>query len=262
VVNGGTITFTPASQSVSALSGTGGTVAFTSGAHTLTIAQASSTSYDGAITGSSVAVTKSGAGVLTLTGTNTYGGATTISAGTLKIDGSINNSAVSVASGGTLAGSGSAGATTLNSGGFISPANGSIGNLSLASLTFNGGGTLNLGLGSGTSSDSLTIAGAFTKGSVGQYTIDFGNTGTAGNTYTLATFGSSTFSSGADFTFANLASGVTGTFNLGTNDLTFTTTAAIPEPSTYAAILGIGALGFVIYRRRKASPAVAVTTEV
>ena len=41
-----------------------------------------------------------------------------------------------------------------------------------------------------------------------------------------------------------------GTFNLDSTGLTFTV-SAIPEPSTYAAILGIATLGFVAIRRRK-----------
>jgi hypothetical protein len=41
-----------------------------------------------------------------------------------------------------------------------------------------------------------------------------------------------------------------GTFTLDSTGLTFTV-AAIPEPSTYAAILGVATLGFVAIRRRK-----------
>jgi hypothetical protein len=42
-----------------------------------------------------------------------------------------------------------------------------------------------------------------------------------------------------------------GTFTLTSSALTFTSFAAIPEPSTYAAILGVATLGFVMIRRRK-----------
>jgi hypothetical protein len=43
-----------------------------------------------------------------------------------------------------------------------------------------------------------------------------------------------------------------GTFKLYQNgDFSFTSFAAIPEPSTYAAILGAATLGFVMIRRRK-----------
>jgi autotransporter-associated beta strand protein len=233
--------------------GTGGGTANIAGALTIS----------GAVTGST-SFTKSGAGTLTLSnGANSYSGGTIISAGTLNLTGSLTSATngVTVGSGATLAGTGSiAGPTTLSSGGFVAPASGSIGTLSLASFTFNGGGTLNLGLGSGSSSDTLAITGAFTKGSAGTYTIDFGNTGTAGNTYTLATFGSgnTTFASGNDFTFANLASGVAGTFSLSSTALTFSTTA-IPEPATYAALAGLGILGMAVYRRRRERSAAAVS---
>ncbi len=42
-----------------------------------------------------------------------------------------------------------------------------------------------------------------------------------------------------------------GTFNLDSTGLTFTSFQAIPEPSTYAAILGVATLGFAAIRRRK-----------
>jgi hypothetical protein len=45
-----------------------------------------------------------------------------------------------------------------------------------------------------------------------------------------------------------------GTFNLSANgELTFTAFTAIPEPSTYAAILGALTIGFVAIRRRRAA---------
>ena len=42
-----------------------------------------------------------------------------------------------------------------------------------------------------------------------------------------------------------------GTFNLDSTGLTFTAFTAIPEPSTYAAILGLVTVGFAAIRRRK-----------
>lgn len=253
-VNGGTIA---ASSGINSFAGS---VALGTGGGTANIA--GELTMSGAVTGST-SLTKSGAGLLTLSNTaNTYSGGTIISAGTLNLTGNLTSAAngVTVGNGATLAGTGSiAGPTTLSSGGFVSPASGGIGTLSLASLTFNGGGTLSLGLGSGSSSDTVAVTGAFTKGSAGTYTIDFGNTGTSGNTYTLVTFGSgnTTFASN-DFTFANIASGLTGTFAMSSTDLTFTTTA-IPEPATYAALVGLGVLGMAVYRRRRGRSAAAVS---
>ncbi len=49
-----------------------------------------------------------------------------------------------------------------------------------------------------------------------------------------------------------LNSGGMGTScNTGYFEITLTGTSAVPEPSTYAAIFGVLALGFAIYRRRK-----------
>ncbi|MBQ9693662.1 MAG: autotransporter-associated beta strand repeat-containing protein [Kiritimatiellae bacterium] len=65
------------------------------------------------------AVTKTGAGVLQLTGVNTYAGATTVSSGRLEIDGSVT-SAVTVANGASVGGTGTiTGDLTLNDGASI-----------------------------------------------------------------------------------------------------------------------------------------------
>ena len=64
---------------------------------------------------------KIGAGSLVLTAANTYTGPTTVNAGALVVNGSIANSAVTVNSGAILAGTGTVGATTINSGGTFAP---------------------------------------------------------------------------------------------------------------------------------------------
>ena len=49
-----------------------------------------------------------------------------------------------------------------------------------------------------------------------------------------------------------LDSGGMGTScNAGYFEITLTGTSTVPEPSTYAAIFGVLALGFAVYRRRK-----------
>ena len=79
----------------------------------------SSTLFSGVIQDGG-SLTKIGPGTLTLSGVNTYTGATTVNAGKLVVNGSIM-SAVTVNSGGTLGGSGTTGSVTVNSGGMVAP---------------------------------------------------------------------------------------------------------------------------------------------
>jgi autotransporter-associated beta strand protein len=84
-------------------------------------------------------IIKEGVGTLTLNATNTYTGTTIINAGTLVLNGTNTSSAITINSG-TLAGTGSGGDTTVESGGRISPGGSSIGTLATSTLTLNGGG--------------------------------------------------------------------------------------------------------------------------
>lgn len=81
---------------------------------------------------------KAGAGILVLTGLNTYTGDTTITGGVLRVDGSIATSNLAVTSGATLQGIGTVGNTSMA--GILSPGN------SVGTLTVNG--NLNLLAGS------------------------------------------------------------------------------------------------------------------
>jgi outer membrane autotransporter protein len=108
-------------------------------------------------------LSKSGAGTLTLNSSNSYTGATTINSGTLSVNGGIANSAVTIFSGGMLAGSGLVGATTISTGGGISPGNSS-GILDTGDLTLSGGGFYNWEIANvsgtpGTDWDSIRVGG-------------------------------------------------------------------------------------------------------
>jgi hypothetical protein len=164
-------------------------------------------------------------------------------------------STLAVASGGTVSGTGTVhGALTLNSGGKVSPGN-SIGTLTVdGNFTWNGGGTLEFQLDPGNSSDRITLSsGAFLKGTGSTFLFDFLSTGTAGNTYTLVSSTVVGTFAVQDFTYNNLAAGLSGEFSFSGNDLMFSV-SAIPEPSTYAAIFGVAALGFAAWRRRQQRP--------
>jgi autotransporter-associated beta strand protein len=132
-----------------------------------------SSTYSGTIEGTGNALTKVGAGILTLAGANTHTGGTTVSAGGLNVTGSLAGP-VSVASGATLSGTGTlSGAVTVSSGGAISLANGAASTLTVGSLSVDSanlsielGDLLNLGSGelalAGT--NTVTLAGAIAAG--------------------------------------------------------------------------------------------------
>lgn len=115
-------------------------------------------------------LTKSGAGMLTLSGNNSYAGATNVNAGTLRING--NQSAatglVTVASGATLAGSGTiGGSVNVLGGGILAPGN-SPGTLNIdGNLTLAGGSILNFefgeaGVAGGALNDLVNVGGNLT----------------------------------------------------------------------------------------------------
>ena len=122
------------------------------------------------------AVTKQGAGTLTMSAINTFSGATTVSAGELVVNGTNASSAVTVSSSTTLSGSGQVGGLTVS--GLLSPGN-SIGTLSAGSTTFAAGGAFQLEMFDWTSSggtgwDLLAITGDLTisSTSLNPFTID------------------------------------------------------------------------------------------
>ncbi|MFC4274365.1 autotransporter-associated beta strand repeat-containing protein [Achromobacter aloeverae] len=142
IVNGGTLDLHGYDLLASSLTGTGGTVAL--GGGTLTVDQATSGSYAGAIKGQGQVI-KDGAGTLTMSGGSDYSGPTTVRAGVLQA-GATNafsaNSAVTIESAATLD---------------VGNTNQAIGSLAGAGKVLIGTGTLATG-GDGT---STTYSGTF-----------------------------------------------------------------------------------------------------
>ncbi|MGO8916148.1 MAG: autotransporter domain-containing protein [Stellaceae bacterium] len=120
-VNGGTADVSGFATTLTALAGSGGTVAL--GSQALTLNQSTTTSFAGALTGSGSLV-KAGSGTLVLNGVCAIG-STTIAGGTLEIGdvghaGAELTSAVTIDAGGVLAAFGTvAGSVTSNSGGTV-----------------------------------------------------------------------------------------------------------------------------------------------
>ena len=168
---------------------------------------------------------KTGDGLLELTAANTMQGMILLNAGTLKLTGSIASSILTdVQNGATLTGTGTATQIVLESGGRLAPGSGGIGTLNATGLTWRSGGTGYFDLGAGGTADRIALgSGALVKGSAaGPFTFNFNGTGATGQVYTLATFGSTTFTA-ADFSATNLAPGVSGVFQVGAGSLIFTT---------------------------------------
>ncbi|WP_160300162.1 autotransporter outer membrane beta-barrel domain-containing protein [Devosia limi] len=196
--------------------GNGGTAGALSGnvanAGTLAFNRSDSSTYGGVISGNG-AVTKSGAGTLVLSGTNTYIGATSVNAGTLSVSGSIAASALTV-NGGALKGSGTVGTTTIASG--ILAAGNSIGTLTIAGgLDLGAAAVLQVevaagGNALGVHSDLVAVTGAVTIDPGATVQVGPVNSGDDGKTFA------------ADTTYTIITSaGLSGRFASVTDDFAF-----------------------------------------
>jgi autotransporter-associated beta strand protein len=145
------------------------------------------TTISGVVSGSGFGLIKTGTGILDLTATETYTGATAISNGTLRVNGSLDAaSAVTVASTGVLGGSGTVGGSvTVLAGGSIAPGN-SIGTLNIGgNLTHSGNLAIEVNR-SGSLSDQVNVTGTRTNAGTGTVTVsNLGAALQAGDTFTL-----------------------------------------------------------------------------
>ncbi|HYC70151.1 MAG TPA: autotransporter-associated beta strand repeat-containing protein [Opitutaceae bacterium] len=218
--------------------------------------------FDGAITdeGAGGSVILNTMGALVLTGANTYAGGTTVSAGRLFVNNAagsgLGSGAVSVLADAELGGAGFiAGAVEVMTDGLLNPGQAPH---AAGILTIEGGLTLHAGsllvFDLGASSDLLQVTGGtFSTPEAGVSFYFSPRTGFAAGTYNLidATGATLGLMDPGDFTILGPTAAYDSFFSLDGNVLSVTFTA-IPEPSTYAALVGAGALGFAAWRRRRA----------
>jgi autotransporter-associated beta strand protein len=191
---------------------------------------------DGTLTGGTIALRKIENGTWTLTGANTFTGATTLNAGTLRINapGSLHAGSTVTVNAATLGGDGViGGSVTVNASGRVAPGSttGSAGTLAIGGgLTVTamttGTGKLLFELGAPNASDQITLGGTFTFGTGALGFDDFiftGLSGLAAGTYKLIT---STGISGTldPAKLTGTIGGFNATLSLNGNDIELTLT--------------------------------------
>ncbi|UZT79130.1 Ig-like domain-containing protein [Ectopseudomonas chengduensis] len=200
---------------------TGGTITLAGGTtQVFNVGSGYSATISSVIAGTG-ALTKTGAGELTLSNSNTNAGTTTVSAGTLVVDGS-TSSATTVASGSTLAGSGTLGGdVTVQNGGTLSPGNSGAGTLTVnGNLTLDFGSTLALdinGATAGTGYDRVVVNGVVDV-SGATLAVTHGYAAGSGDSYTVIVNDAADAVVG---TFSGISEG--GKFNAAGNGTELTT---------------------------------------
>jgi autotransporter-associated beta strand protein len=241
-------------------------IAMTSGSTATLDTNGNNVAFASGIGGStSAALTKLGAGMLTLSGSNTYTGPTTVSGGTLAVNGILGSGSVSVAAATWLQGSGTIGGP-VNVQGTLSPGS-SPGVLTVGSVVLGGPSTTLIeidGVTRGTQYDGVNITGtsnSLTYGGV--LSLNFGALSPNGTTYDIFNFTgghlgnyTTVTSTGAyagawdnlgSGTFQFVSGGQTLTFSQSTGDI-----IVVPEPAGLAAAgLGIAAIAGAWKRRSR-----------
>ncbi|HEY9250472.1 MAG TPA: PEP-CTERM sorting domain-containing protein [Rariglobus sp.] len=242
ITNSGTTT---AGTTISgAITNTGGITFDGTGTNTITLGGGTMSGAGG--------LTHNGSYRINVTGTKSYTGSTTISNGTLGLGVNLTATSSVIVNGGTLTSSVAnvnlgVGAVSMSTGGIDIRGAAAAGTFTLAAnqAFTTTGGTLSFDLIDSISFDQVIGSGSGTF-SLTDTTLALSGLTSIAGTYQLFTgFGGTNSVSG--LTITGLDSGFTG--SLDTTGLL--TIAAIPEPSTYAMLAGVLALGMGVWRRTR-----------
>jgi len=246
-LGGNSLTLTSGTHVAIASSGTNNTIAqaIQLGSNATVSIVSGSLAMNGTISGTA-GLTVAGAGTLTLSGDNTYSGATAINGGTLAVNGWIGNSAVTVNSGATLSGTGMTGAVSVAGGGNLAPGVSGTGSLSLNNnaLSLSGSASMEINQSTGAATQVRSISSLTYGGTLN--VANLSGTLAAGNTFTL--FSSGTYN--GSFSTLNLPALSSGllwnTADLAVNG-SIAVTGTLPSGWTSVDIGSVGVPGSSSY---------------
>ncbi len=243
VVDNGTFDLSDKTQTVSGLSGSGGTLAL-GAAGDLTVNQSFDSAYSGNITGDG-SFTKSGSGSLNLTGNSDFTGQVSVDSGRLAINGTMAGGHVTVNSAGMLGGNGTVGTILATSGGIVSPGN-SIGTLHVAGdIAFGSGSVYAVEVDADGNSDTIIATGPANL--------------SGGTVSVIAAAGN--YRRFTDYVILTADGGVNGTFDDTDVDLPFLDPTLHYEPNTVTLTLERNDVSFASAARTPNQIAVATSLD-